>query len=161
MCICSFLSLNCGMSQTKMLHKFVKDTFVLPSINVIKNFNMYQKNSVYLKPFHLNSFLLLTSTSITNITSHNQNSLKNSLNNQREKLSSLTRMEAYLHSMLTKPLLTSNNMNYLRNNLIYLNQVYTFQYNQIKFENPECSLPLKRFIVLLLTTLNPRKLKFR
>ena len=48
-------------------------------------------------------------------------------------------------------------MNYPRKNLIYLTQVYTFQSNQIKFENPKSSLPLKRFIVHFLTTLNPRK----
>ena len=48
-------------------------------------------------------------------------------------------------------------MNYRRKNLISLKQVYTFQSNQIKFENPKSSLPLKRFIVRFLTTLNPRK----
>ena len=36
-----------------------------------------------------------------------------------------------------------------------------FQSNQIKFENPKSSLPLKRFIVHFLTTLNPRKPKVR
>ena len=41
-------------------------------------------------------------------------------------------------------------------------QIYTFQSNQIKFENPKSSLPLKRFnFLLLLTTLNPRKPKVR
>ena len=40
-------------------------------------------------------------------------------------------------------------------------QVYTFQSNQIKFENPKSSLPLKGFIVHFLTTLNPRKPKVR
>ena len=48
-------------------------------------------------------------------------------------------------------------MNYPRKNLIYLKQVYTFQSNQIKFKNPKSSLPLKRFIVHFLTTVNPRK----
>ena len=52
-------------------------------------------------------------------------------------------------------------MNDSRKNLIYLKQVYTFQSNKRKFENPKSSLPLKRFIVHLLTTLNPRKLKDR
>ena len=33
------------------------------------------------------------------------------------------------------------------------------QSNQIKFENPKSSLPLKRFIVHFLTTLKPRKTK--
>ena len=50
-------------------------------------------------------------------------------------------------------------MNYLRKKPIYLKQVYTFQSSQIKFENPKSSLPLKRFIVLLLKTLNSRKTK--
>ena len=40
-------------------------------------------------------------------------------------------------------------------------QIYTFQSNQIKFENPKSSLPLKRFTVHFLTTLNPRKPKVR
>ena len=55
----------------------------------------------------------------------------------------------------------SRNMNYPRKNLIYLKQVYTFQSNQIKFENPKSSLPLKRFTVHFLTILNPRKPKVR
>ena len=50
-------------------------------------------------------------------------------------------------------------MNYARKNLIYLKLVYTFQSNQITFENPKFSLLLKRFIVHFLTTLNPRKSK--
>ena len=44
-------------------------------------------------------------------------------------------------------------MNYPMKNMIYLKQVYTFQPNQIKFENPKSSLPLKRFIIRSLTTL--------
>ena len=44
---------------------------------------------------------------------------------------------------------------------VYLKQVYTFQSNQIKFENPRSLLPLKRSIVPLLTVLNPRKPKVR
>ena len=36
-----------------------------------------------------------------------------------------------------------------------------FQSSQIKFENPKFSLPLKRFTVRFLTTLNPRKPKVR
>ena len=67
----------------------------------------------------------------------------------------------YLYSQLTKLLLISRNMNYPRKNLIYLKQVYTFQSNQIKFENPRSSLPLKRFIISFLITLNLRKPKVR
>ena len=35
--------------------------------------------------------------------------------------------------------------------------IHIFQSNQIKFENPKFSVPLKRFIVRFLTTLNSRK----
>ena len=45
-------------------------------------------------------------------------------------------------------------MNYPRGNLIYLKQAYTFQSNQIKFENSKSSLHSKRFIVRFLKTLN-------
>ena len=48
-------------------------------------------------------------------------------------------------------------MNFPRKSLIYLKQVYTFQSNEIKFENPKSSLPLKRFIVCFLTALKPTK----
>ena len=44
---------------------------------------------------------------------------------------------AYLHLQLTKQLLMSCNMNYPRKNPTYLKQVYTFQTNQIKFQNPK------------------------
>ena len=50
-------------------------------------------------------------------------------------------------------------MKYPRKNLIYPKQLYISQSNQIKFENPKSSLPLKRFIVHFLTTLKPRKTK--
>ena len=49
-------------------------------------------------------------------------------------------------------------MSYRRKNLIYLQQVYTFHSNQIKFENPKSSL---WFIIRLLTTLSPSKPKAR
>ena len=75
-----------------MLYQFVKDSFVVPSISVIKNFNMFQKISVYPKTFYLNSFLLLTSTIITkSITSHNKKSLQKLLYTRQKKLFSLAR----------------------------------------------------------------------
>ena len=40
-CIQNFLSLNCRMSQIKMLHQFAKDSFTVSSISVIENFNMF------------------------------------------------------------------------------------------------------------------------
>ena len=81
------------------------------------------------------------------ITSQNKKSLQKSLYTQQEKVTSLTRIATYLYSQLTKLLLISRNLNYLRKNLIYLKQIYTFQSHQIKFDNPKSSLPLKRFIV--------------
>ena len=44
-----------------------KDSFVEASISVIKNSNIFLRNSVYLKTFYLQSFLLLTSTSLQNL----------------------------------------------------------------------------------------------
>ena len=67
----------------------------------------------------------------------------------------------YLYPLLTKLLLILHNMNCPRKNLIYLRQVYTFQFKQIKFKNTKYSLSLKGFIVQFLTTLNPRKPKVR
>ena len=62
---------------------------------------------------------------------------------------------------LTKLLLTSQNLNYPKKNLIYVKQVCTSLSNQVKFKNPKSSIPSKRSIVRLPTTLNPRKLKWR
>ena len=45
----------------------VKDSFAAQSTSVIKNSNIFQKNSVYPKTFYLHSFLLLTSTSLQNL----------------------------------------------------------------------------------------------
>ena len=55
----------------KLLNVFNKDALsilksllVAPSKNIIKNSNIFQKNSVNPKPFYLHSFLPLTSTSL-------------------------------------------------------------------------------------------------
>ena len=45
--------------------------------------------------------------------------------------------------------------------LLRVTQVYISLSNQIKFESPKYSLPLKRFIVCLSVTLNLKKLKVR
>ena len=102
-------------------------------------------------------FYILTKS----ITSYSKKSLQKSLNTQQKRYLLWRRIGTYLYSQLTKLLLISRNMNYPRKNLIYLKQVYTFQSNQIKFENLKSSLPFKRFILNFLTTLNPRKLKVR
>ena len=78
-------------------------------------------------------FYILTKS----IISYNKKSLQNSLNTQQKKLSLLTRDCNVLYLQLTKLLLIPCNMNYPRKSLIYLNHVYTFQSNQIKFENPK------------------------
>ena len=62
---------------------------------------------------------------------------------------------------LAKLLLTSNNLNYPRKNPIHVKHVYASLSNQIKLENPKSSLPSKRFIILLSTTLHIKKLIIR
>ena len=61
------LSLNCQMFLIKTLYQFVKDSFVAPSTSIIKNYNIFKRTQVYLKTFHLHSFLLLTSTYLQNL----------------------------------------------------------------------------------------------
>ena len=103
-------------------------------------------------------FYILTKS----LTSHNKKSLLESLYIlNRKSYHHSRRIAAYLYLQVTKLLLTSHNMNYHRKNLTYLKQVYTFQSNHIKFEDPKSSLPLKRSIVPLLTILNPTKPKVR
>ena len=105
-------------------------SFVAPSMSVIKNTNICQKNSVYPKTFYLNSFLLLTSTSLQNlyhgITKH---CCRNRYALNKESYFNWRGIATYLYSQLTKLLLISRNMNYTRKNLIYLKPVYTFQFN--------------------------------
>ena len=67
MCIRNSLSLNCQMFLIKTLYQSVKDSFVAPSTSVIKNYSIFQKNSVYPKTFYVHSFLLLTSTYLQNL----------------------------------------------------------------------------------------------
>ena len=155
-CILNSLSLNCQMFLIKTLYQFVKDSLVAPSTSVLKNSNIFPKT------FYQHSFLLLTCAYLQNL-SHRiiRNSCRNRYTLNKKSYLHWRGIATYLYSQLMKLLLISRNMNYPRKNLIYLKQVYTFQSNQIKFENPKSSLPLKRFIVRFLTTLNPRKPKVR
>ena len=152
-CIRNSLHLNCQMFLIKMLYQFVKESFVAPSTSITKNSNIFKKNSVYQKTFYLHSFLLLTSTSLQNL-SHRitRNRCRNCYKLNKKSYLHWRGIAIYLSSLLTKLLLISHNMNYPRKNLIYLKQVYIFQSNQIKFEKPKSSLPLKRFIVRFLTS---------
>ena len=95
------------------------------------------------------------------ITSYNKKLIQKLLYTQPKSYLHGRGIATYLYSELNKLLLISRNMDYPRTNLIYTKQVYTFQTNQIKFENPKSSLPLKTFIVHFLTTLNPRKPKVK
>ena len=104
-------------------------------LSLSKNFLSTQLSTI--------DFYILTKS----ITSYNKKSLQKSLHTQQKKLSSLTRN-------CSLPTFTAKN-------LIYLKQGYTSQSNQIKFENPKSSPPLKRFIVHFLATLNMRKPKVR
>ena len=85
-------------------------------------------------------FCILTKS----ITLYNKKLLKKLLHTQQKKYLHWREIATWLYSQLTKLLLITPNLNYLRKNLIYLKQVYTFQSNQIKFENPKSSLLLKR-----------------
>ena len=140
----------------------VKGSFVAPSVSVIKNSNIFQKNSVYLKTFYLNSFLRLTSTSLQNLEHRiTRNRCRNRYTLNKKGYLHWRGIATYLYLQLTKLLLISHNMDYPRKTFIYLKQVYTFQSNQIKFGGPKSSLPLERIILCFLTTLNPRKPKVR
>ena len=135
---------------------------MVPSISVIKNFKIFQKNSFYPETFYLHSFLLLTSTSLQNLWDHIiRNRCRNRYTLNKKNYLHWGGIEAYLNSQLTKLSLISHIMYYPAKNLIYLKQVYTFQSNQIKLENLNSLLPLKRFIIPFLTTLKPRKPKVR
>ena len=150
------------MFLIKTLYQFVK-RLLLSAINKRNKELQHLSKELSLSENFLSTqlstidFYILTKS----ITSHNKKSLQKSLCTQQKKLSSLTRDCNLLYPQLTKLLLISINMNYPRKNMIYLKQVYTFQSNQIKFKNPKSSLPLKRFTVHFLTTLNPRKPKVR
>ena len=95
----------------------------------------------------------------TSITSHNKRLLQKLLNTQQESYLHWRETAPYLHSHLTKLLLTSHNMSYPMKSLIYLKQACTSLSTKIKIEQPKSLLPSKRLIICLSTTPNPRKLK--
>ena len=138
-----------------------KDALSIPRRLLCRAINKRNKELWHLsKEFSLSEIFLSTQLTTIDfyiftksITSYNKKLLQKSLYTQQKKSSSLTQ--------LTKLLLISRNSNYSRKNMINLKQVYTFQSNQIKFENPKSPLPLKRFIVRFLIKLNPRKPKVR
>ena len=92
------------------------------------------------------------------ITSYNKKSLQKSLYTQQKKLSPLTKD-------CNLPIFTANetitNLTQYELSQEESDLLKAGLCNQTKFENPKSSLPLKRFIVHFLTTLNPRKPKVR
>ena len=77
------------MFLIKTLYQFVKDSFIAPSINVIKNSNINSNSTENFLSKQLSTidFYILTKS----ITSHNKKSLLKSLYTQQKKLSSLTK----------------------------------------------------------------------
>ena len=152
------------MLLINMFYQFVKDSFEAPSTSVMKNSNISQKELSLSENFYLHSFLLLTSTYLQDLWPRiTRNRCRNRYTLNQKSYLHWRGIATYLYSQLTKLLIISRNMNYPRKNLICLTkkQVYAFQSNQIKLENPKSSLPLKRFIVRFLTTLNWGKQKVR
>ena len=121
------------------------------------------ENTILKATLNSNSKLIFISNSIpnSNLNSSSNSNSKIVMHSTKKSYVHWRGIATYLYSQLMKLLLISHNMNYPRKDLIYLRQVYTFQSNQIKFKNMKSSLPLKRFIVRFLTTLNPRKPKVR
>ena len=99
--------------------------------------------------------------STNSITSDNKKLLQKLLHTQQKKLSSLTR-DCNLPLFTAKETITNLTQYELsQEESDLLKAGLYFQSSQIKFENPKFSLPLKRFTVRFLTTLNPRKPKVR
>ena len=95
------------------------------------------------------------------MTSYNKKSLQKSLYAQQKKLSSLTR-DCNLPIFTANETITNLTQYELsQEESDLLKAGLYFSINEIKFENPKSSLPLKRFIVHFLATLNPRKPKVR
>ena len=95
------------------------------------------------------------------ITSYNKKSLQKSLYTQQKKLSSLTRDCNLLTFTANETITNLTQYELSQEESDLLKAGYTFQSNQIKFENPKSPLPLKRLTVHFLETLNPRKPKVR
>ena len=95
-CFWKSLSLNYQMFLITTLYKFVKDSFIVSSISIIKNSNILKRTlSIQLSTI---DFYILTKS----IRSYNTKSLQKSLYTQQKKLSSLRRG-------CNLPILTANN----------------------------------------------------
>ena len=80
------------MFLIKTLYQIVKDSFVAPSTSVIKNFNIFQKNSVYPKTFLCTQLSTIDFDILTkSLISYSKKSLQKSSHTHQKKLSSLMR----------------------------------------------------------------------
>ena len=150
------------MFLIRTLHQFEKDFFVALSTSVIKNSNIFQKNSVYPKNSYLHSFPLLTSTSLQNL-SHRitRNRYRNCYTLNKKKFSSLTRNCNLATFRATETITNLTQCELFQEESDLLKAGLYFLIQPDKIRKSEIFIPLKRFIVHFLTILNPRKPKVR
>ena len=149
------------MFLIKTLYQFIKDFSVAPSTSIIKSSNIFQKNclSVNFLSTQLSTidFYILTKS----ITSYNKKSLQKLLYTQQKKLSPLTgdfNLPIFtVNETITN--VTQYELSQEESDLLKAGLYFSIESDKIR--NPKSSLPLKRFTVHFLTTLNPRKPKVR
>ena len=137
------------MFLIKTVYQFVKDSFVAPPISIIKNSNIVQKISAYPKTFHLNSFLLLISTSL-------QNLYHRITRNHLRKRYTLTAIEIITN--LTKYELSQEESDLLKAGLYFSIQRDKIQKFKIFTTFEKIHRSFQPFVS---ATLNPRKIKVR
>ena len=121
---------------------------------------MFQKNSVYpktAKQLFTIDFCILNKS----IKSHNKKSLQKLLNTQQEKLSLVTRSCSLPTFKANETITNIKEYELSQEESDLLQAGSYFLICPDKIPNPISLLPLKRFIVRLLETLNPRNLKIR
>ena len=146
-----------------------KDALSIPKKLLHSTINKHNKELQHpSKELSLSKNFLSTQLSTTDfyiltksVTSYNKKLLQKLLYTQQKKLSSLTK-DCNL-SIFTANETTANFMQYelSQEESDLLKAGLYFSIQKIKFENPKSSLPLKRFVVCFLTTLNPWKPKVR
>ena len=154
------------MFLIKTVYQFVKDSFVAPPISIIKNSNIVQKNSAYLKMFHLNSFLLFISTSLQNLYHRiTRNHLRKRYTLKKKKLCSLKRdcnlpifTAIEIITNLTKYELSQEESDLLKAGLYFSIQRDKIQKFKIFTTFEKIHRSFQPFVS---STLNPRKIKVR
>ena len=138
----------------------MKDSFVAQSISIIKNLGIFQNNSVYSKTFYLDNFLLLTSTSLQNL-SHliTTNRCRNHPTLNKKKLSLLTRDCNLPIFTANKAITNLMQFESSQEESDLLKAGLYFSIQPDKIQKSEIFTTFEKFIVRFLTTLNPRKPK--